>query len=54
MGMRLSSHDCPNLELRHHQKFAVLFVIVFVVLITFRLQNYTFSFNLQIFCPIFL
>jgi hypothetical protein len=45
IGTWLSSHDCPNLELRHHQKFAV-FVIVITVFVTFWRQNYTFSFIL--------
>jgi len=53
LGTRLSSHDCANLELRHHQKFAVN-VIVFVVLITFRLQSYAFSSYLQTFSRFFL
>ena len=43
IGTWLSSHDCPNLELRHHQKFAV-FVILNTLFITFCRQNYTFSF----------
>jgi hypothetical protein len=29
-GTWLSSHDCPNLELRHHQKFAVIAAILLV------------------------
>ena len=53
LGTWLSSHDCANLELRHHQKFAVN-VIVFSVFVSFRLQSYAFSFYLQSFSWFFL
>ena len=47
MGTRLSSHDCLNLELRHHQKFAVNNIDVCADVLN-PLQRYVFSFKLQI------
>ena len=39
IGTRLSSHDLLNLELRHHQLFAILIIPNFLFLITIRLQK---------------
>ena len=46
--------DYLNLELRHHQILFIVLMLYESVLITFRRQKYTFSFNLPNFSAIIL
>ena len=52
IGTRLSSHDLLNLELRHHQLFAIL--IICCLFYDFGDKSICFFSNHQTFCHLFI